>query len=127
MDCNLPSSCVHGILQARILERVAMPSSRGSSLPRDGTQVSRQVDSLPSEPLGKPSPKELQKPCGLFPKLQRPGGWEVGLEEKGERVSPVRLEFSRLQTDHSHAELSQQACRPLARQSDGKTPAQMLT
>ena len=31
---------VHGILQARILERVAFPFSRGSSQPRDGTQVS---------------------------------------------------------------------------------------
>ena len=31
---------VHGILQARILEWVAMPSSRGSSQPRDQTQVS---------------------------------------------------------------------------------------
>ena len=40
MDCSLPSSSVHGILQARILEWVAMPSSRGSSQPRDGTQVS---------------------------------------------------------------------------------------
>ena len=30
---------VHGILQARILERVAIPSSRGSSQPRDRTQV----------------------------------------------------------------------------------------
>ena len=31
MDCSLPGSSVHGILQARILEWVAMPSSRGSS------------------------------------------------------------------------------------------------
>ena len=31
---------VHGILQARILEWVAMPSSKGSSQPRDQTQVS---------------------------------------------------------------------------------------
>ena len=31
MDCSLPGSSVHGILQARMLERVAMPSSRGSS------------------------------------------------------------------------------------------------
>ena len=31
MDCSRPGSPVHGILQARILERVAMPSSRGSS------------------------------------------------------------------------------------------------
>ena len=34
MDCNLPGSAVHRILQARILEWVAMPSSRGSSWPR---------------------------------------------------------------------------------------------
>ena len=31
VDCNLPGSSVHGILQARILDWVAMPSSRGSS------------------------------------------------------------------------------------------------
>ena len=35
-----PGSSVHGILQARILEWPAMPSSRGSSQPRDQTQVS---------------------------------------------------------------------------------------
>ena len=35
MDCSPPGSSVHGILQARILEWVAMPSSRGSSQPRD--------------------------------------------------------------------------------------------
>ena len=37
MDCNLPGSSVHGVLQARILEWVVMPSSRGSSPPRDWT------------------------------------------------------------------------------------------
>ena len=35
MDCSLPGSSVHGILQARILEWVAIPFSRGSSQPRD--------------------------------------------------------------------------------------------
>ena len=40
MDCSPPGSSVCGILQARILEWVAMPSSRGSSQPRDGTHVS---------------------------------------------------------------------------------------
>ena len=35
MECNPPDSSVHGILQARILEWVAMPSSRGPSPPRD--------------------------------------------------------------------------------------------
>ena len=35
MDCSPPGSFIHGILQARILEWVAIPSSRGSSQPRD--------------------------------------------------------------------------------------------
>ena len=46
---------VHVILQARILEWVTFPFSRGSSQPRDRTQVSwLQADSLLTEPPGKP-------------------------------------------------------------------------
>ena len=45
---------LHRILQARILEWVAVPFSRGSSQPRDRTQVSHTaVDSLLAEPPGK--------------------------------------------------------------------------
>ena len=40
MDCSLPGCFVQGILQARILEWVAIPFSRGSSQPRDQTQGS---------------------------------------------------------------------------------------
>ena len=40
MDCSPPGSSVCGILQARILEWVAMPSSRGSSQPSNRTRVS---------------------------------------------------------------------------------------
>ena len=40
MDCNLPGSSICGILQARILEWVAISFSRRSSQPRDQTQVS---------------------------------------------------------------------------------------
>ena len=40
MDCSPPGSLVHGIFQAWILEWVAIPFSRGSSWPRDRTQVS---------------------------------------------------------------------------------------
>ena len=43
MDCSLPGSPIHGIFQARVLEWVAISFSRGSSLPRDRTQVSRIV------------------------------------------------------------------------------------
>ena len=38
--CDLMDDTVHGILQPRILEWVAFPFSRGSSQPRDQTQVS---------------------------------------------------------------------------------------
>ena len=40
MDCSLPDSSVHGVFQARILEWVAIPFSRGSSEPRDKAWVS---------------------------------------------------------------------------------------
>ena len=56
MDCSPSGSSVHGILQARILEWVAMPSSRRPSWPRDHTHISCllhwQADSLPLVPLG---------------------------------------------------------------------------
>ena len=39
MDCSLSGSSVHGIFQARILEWVAIPFSRGSSQPRDPTSL----------------------------------------------------------------------------------------
>ena len=40
MDCNPSGSAAHGILQARLLEGVAIPFCRGSSWPRDQTQIS---------------------------------------------------------------------------------------
>ena len=44
MDYSLPGSSLHGILQASILEWVAIPFSRGSPQPRDWTQVSHIAD-----------------------------------------------------------------------------------
>ena len=41
IDCSLPGSSVHGILQIRILEWIAIPFSRESSPPRDPTQVAQ--------------------------------------------------------------------------------------
>ena len=40
MDCSLPGASVHGMLQARALEWVAISFSRGSSWPRNQTQIS---------------------------------------------------------------------------------------
>ena len=58
MDCSPSSSSVHGIFQARIMERVAISFSRGSFWPRDQTQVSC-ISALAGifftiEPPGKP-------------------------------------------------------------------------
>ena len=44
LDFSLPGSSVHGIFQATVLEWFAISFSRGSSRPRDWTQVSRIVD-----------------------------------------------------------------------------------
>ena len=71
--CNPMDYTVHGILQARILEWVAFPFSRGSSQPRiEPRSPALQADSLPAEPQGKP-----QMCCG---RLQRSRG--KGLERK---------------------------------------------
>ena len=54
MDCRPQSSSVHGLSQARILEWIAIPFSRGSSWPRiEAGSLALQADSLPSEPPGK--------------------------------------------------------------------------
>ena len=54
MDCSPPESSVHGILQARIMQWVAIPFSRGSSqLGIESMSPELQADSLPSEPPGK--------------------------------------------------------------------------
>ena len=54
MDCSLPGSSVHGFPQARVLEWVAISSSRGSSRPRDRTHVSCIAGGFfNSEPQGK--------------------------------------------------------------------------
>ena len=50
--CNPMDYTVHGILQARILEWVAFPFSRGSSQPRSSAL---QADTLPADPQGKPN------------------------------------------------------------------------
>ena len=58
MDCSLPSSFVHRILQARILEWVAIPFSKRSSQPRDQNHILctsyNAGGFFTAEPLGKP-------------------------------------------------------------------------
>ena len=66
MNCNPPDSSVHGISQARILERVAISFSRESSHPQGSNShlLYWQVDSLPLSHLG--SPDQLKEiPGGM--------------------------------------------------------------
>ena len=73
MDYSPPGSSVRGISQARIVEWVAIPFSKGSSHPKvKPRSATLQVDSLPSEPPGKlgrlpcPPPGDLPDP-GIEP------------------------------------------------------------
>ena len=77
VDCSLPGFPVHGILQARVLEWVAMPFSRGSFWPRDQTHISSVSCTVgrffTAEPQGKPRIYSV-------PWLQRVGhDWETSL------------------------------------------------
>ena len=67
MDCSPPGFSVPGILQARILEWVAMTSSRGSPQPRS---YALQVDSLSAEPQGKPMNTEVDRLSLLNPGIK---------------------------------------------------------
>ena len=62
MDCSLPGSFVHGISQARILEWVAIPFSRGSSCPRDPWSLALQADLYLLNNLGAPWTPALTTP-----------------------------------------------------------------
>ena len=61
MDCSLPCSSVHGISQERILDRVAISFSTGSSQPRDQTFLFCIAGRFfTTEPPGKPLVLKLQ-------------------------------------------------------------------
>ena len=75
MDCSPPGSSVHGILQARILEGVAMPSSRGLSQPRDRTCASCIAGRcFTTEPPETPQPEN--KPFFLLQCLSSAHFWQ---------------------------------------------------
>ena len=92
MDCSPAGSSVCGILQARILEWVAMPSSRGSPNPGIEPRSSTlQADSLPSEAPGKPTLESTE--CLYSCQSSRAGtGQGVGaLGGGGDLVSSAKL------------------------------------
>ena len=92
MDCSPPCSSVHGILQARILEWVAMPSSKVSFQPRDqtcifwGSCIAGRF--LTTEPLGKPPHAEYIM-------------WNAGLDDSqaGIKIAGRNMKNSRYAND----------------------------
>ena len=78
MDCSPPGSSVHGILQARILEWVAMLSSKGSSQPRDQTHIS---SSLCKEAEGKLTAGQTKTTRSQKKKVK-----EVGVARKKQEI-----------------------------------------
>ena len=100
-DCSLPGSSVHGILQARILEWVAIRFSR--DLPDSGIEPGSsalQRDSLLSEPPGKPKRGKSQKKKDLgsslvvqWLRLRTPNAGGLGLiPGQGTRPHMVQLD-----------------------------------
>ena len=66
MDCSPPGSSVHGILQARILEWVAISFSRGSSQPRDWTQLSHTAGRLFTHWATREATEQQQWVCTIY-------------------------------------------------------------
>ena len=89
MDSSLPGSSVHGILQVRILEWVAISFSRGSSQPRNRTRVSCIAGRFFTTRATKEAPWDLPNPGTEpgFPILQADS---LSVIHKG---SPRRLEW----------------------------------
>ena len=77
MDCSPPGSSVHGILQARILEWIVIPFSRGSSQPKDQTWVFCTAGGFFTTELS-------GKPYGSMEGVKRRGGQGMGKEGKRE-------------------------------------------
>ena len=96
VDCSPPGSSVHGILQARALEWVAMPSSRRSSPPRDRTCVSS-VSCIARWALDHKHHRlmrlrRLRSPTTYFSVSWRPGGTHSDSYRSGSSISAICLD-----------------------------------
>ena len=96
VDHSLPGSSVHGTLQARILEWVAVPSSEGSSQPRDRTCISYVSYICRQEGNGNP----LQYSC-----LENPmdrGAWLATVHGVAKRRTSPHKHSGRAHKSHTH-------------------------
>ena len=102
-DCSLPGSSVHGILQARVLEWLAIASSRGSSQPKDQFRIFCIAGILfTAEPSGKLKYLLLGGKAGIWDKgkqqsLQERRGRKILVSKLHKCISCIK--FSRFMTD----------------------------
>ena len=93
MDCSLPGSSVHGILQPRILEGVAMPSPRGSSWPAAAAKSLQSCptlcDPIDGSPPGSTVPGILQARTLEWVAISFSSAWKWKVKVKS--LSRVRL------------------------------------
>ena len=110
VDCSPPSSSVHGILQARILEWVAISFSRGSSWSRDRTQVShisgrrfnlcttrealKYKNTVSQKTSYRDIELQIQVLTSKISREERKPGWKKKREEAGEGDKGVALQTS---------------------------------
>ena len=119
MICSLLGSSVHGILQARILEWIAMPSSSGASRPRDGTWVSCIAGGFfITEPRGKPQGRvyNLSNPT---PDLQS-SPYLILISVQS--LIPVTIQAECGQKVNASSDTSPLPCNPLLHKPWGKGP-----
>ena len=93
VDCSPPGSSVHGILQARILEWVAVPSlfrNQGSNPGIKPRSCTLQADSLLSEPPGRPNSSLLHSCMMCTPPLPQPGWLKMEMHV-GDQPTPWSL------------------------------------
>ena len=103
IDYNLPGSSAHGIIQARILEGVAIVSSRGSSWPRDPAHVSC-ISCIAGEffmvsHLGRPCPQEHTH---LKRSMKQPSRQKSPGREYSARTIFGQHKFAQWARGHSH-------------------------
>ena len=95
MHCSLLDSSIHGILQARILERVTVPFFSRSSLPRDQIQVScicRQILTCLSHQIINQT-LLLHEICHVDAALQIAHCWHLSFHQKRQRPATSPLSF----------------------------------
>ena len=102
MNCSLPGSSVHGILQARILEWIAMPSSRGSfpdlgikSVAYIGNQLVQQTLTDPvalTDPVPLPTGRGLPQVCQHLCHFTSVAGLQRKIWVRNLETAPLKLE-----------------------------------